>query len=75
MTTSRRWWIVSGFLVLASLLVAKWSSPYWSVVTVFVGLDLLQSGFTDWGFVAWLLDRGSGVEPLSQKRWGFYGPK
>jgi carbon storage regulator len=24
-----------------------------------VGLDLLQSGFTDWGFVAWLVVRGS----------------
>jgi hypothetical protein len=56
MTKSRRWCIVSGGLVIASLLLAQWHNPYWMVVTMLVGLDLLQSGFTDWGFIAWLLD-------------------
>ena len=56
MTKNRRWCAVSGGLVLASLLLAQWHSPYWMIVTVLVGLDLLQSGFTDRGFIAWLLE-------------------
>jgi hypothetical protein len=56
MTKGRKWCIVSGVLLLASLLLAKWHSPYWTIVTMLVGLDLLQSGFTDWGLVAWVVD-------------------
>ena len=66
MTKRRRLCIVSGTLVLVSLLLAQLHSPYWLVLTVLCGLDMLQSGFTDWGFVAWLLDRGS--KPPLQKQ-------
>jgi hypothetical protein len=52
MTKSRRWCIVSGGLVLASLLLAQWQSPYWTIVTVVVGLDLLQLSVTERGFIA-----------------------
>ena len=31
-----------------SLALAHWFSPYWLWLTVFVGLNLLQSAFTNW---------------------------
>jgi hypothetical protein len=67
MTKNRGWCIVSGILVIASLLLAQRHSPYWMILPMLVGLDLMQSGFTNRWFVAWLLDRG-GVKPTSQKR-------
>jgi hypothetical protein len=67
MTKNRAWCIISGILVLASLLLAQWHSPYWMILTVLVGLDLIQFGFADRWFVAWLLDRGV-VELSSQKK-------
>ena len=36
----------AGAFVLASLLLAHYHSPYWLWFTAFVGLNLLQSGFT-----------------------------
>lgn len=38
--------IVAGVFVLASLLLAHFHSPYWLWFTAFVGLNLFQSGFT-----------------------------
>ena len=67
MTKRRGLCIVSGILVLASLLLAQLHSPYWMTLTVLCGLDMLQSGFTDWGFVAWLLNL-NGVRPSLQKQ-------
>jgi hypothetical protein len=57
MTTRRAWCLISGVVVLASVLLALLHSPYWMVLTALVGLDLLQSGFTDWCLVAWLFSR------------------
>lgn len=67
MSKGRKWCIASGTLVLASLALAHWHSPYWMILTGFVGLDMLQSGFTNWGFVAWMSDRAGG-EPSPQKQ-------
>ncbi len=39
---------IAGFFVLASVLFAHYHSPYWLLFTAFVGLNLLQSAFTDW---------------------------
>jgi DUF2892 family protein len=36
----------AGAFVLASLLLAKYHSPYWLWFTAFVGFNLLQSSFT-----------------------------
>ena len=30
------------------LALAHWANPYWYFFTVFVGLNLFQSAFTDW---------------------------
>jgi len=39
---------LAGFFTLLSLALARWHSPYWLWFTAFVGLNLLQSCFTDW---------------------------
>ncbi|MFA5043558.1 MAG: DUF2892 domain-containing protein [Kiritimatiellia bacterium] len=39
---------MAGALVLASLLLAHFVSHHWLWFTAFVGLNLLQSAFTNW---------------------------
>ena len=40
--------IIAGSIVLITLGLAEFHSPYWLLMTAFVGLNLLQSGFTNW---------------------------
>ena len=40
--------LIAGTFVLASLALGYWVSPYWFLFTAFVGLNLLQSGLTNW---------------------------
>lgn len=45
----QRWLrVIAGFFVLVSLALGYFTSPYWFLFTAFVGLNLLQSGFTNW---------------------------
>lgn len=46
MKTERIVYIVAGCLILTSLALAHWVDPRWIYLTVFVGLNLFQSGFT-----------------------------
>ena len=39
---------IAGSFVLLSLALGYLYSPYWHLFTAFVGLNLLQSAFTDW---------------------------
>jgi hypothetical protein len=39
---------IAGTLIIVSLLLAQFHSPYWLFFTAFVGLNLLQSAFTKW---------------------------
>lgn len=48
MTVERYLRGIAGFFVLLSILLAHYHSPYWLFFTAFVGLNLLQSAFTDW---------------------------
>lgn len=48
MTVERCLRLIAGFFVLASLALGYWVSPYWWLFTAFVGLNLFQSGLTDW---------------------------
>jgi len=48
MTIERSLRLVAGFFVLASLALGFVISPYFYLFTAFVGLNLLQSGFTNW---------------------------
>jgi hypothetical protein len=40
--------LIAGVIVLLTVGLGYWVSPYWFLMTGFVGLNLLQSGFTDW---------------------------
>jgi hypothetical protein len=48
MTVERALRLMAGIFVLASVALGRWHSPYWFLFTAFVGLNLLQSGFTNW---------------------------
>ena len=39
---------MAGFMVLISMGLAQVHSPNWLYVTAFMGLNLLQSAFTNW---------------------------
>ena len=48
MTVERYLRLIAGTFVLISLGLGYWISPYWYLFTAFVGLNLLQSGFSNW---------------------------
>ena len=48
MTVERAVRLMAGLMVLLSLGLAHYLSPYWLWLTVFVGVNLLQSAFTNW---------------------------
>jgi hypothetical protein len=48
MTVERAVRMLAGIIVLASVALAHWVSPNWLWLTAFVGLNLLQSAFTNW---------------------------
>jgi len=48
MTIERALRLIAGTLLLVSLLLAHYVHPYWLLFTVFIGLNLLQSGLTNW---------------------------
>jgi hypothetical protein len=62
MTIERGLRLVAGAVVLFSVLLMLLQSPYWIALTAFVGLNLLQSAFTNWCPMAWLLGR-IGLKP------------
>ncbi len=48
MTVERGLRLMAGVVVLLSIALAYYVSHYWIWLTVFVGLNLLQSAFTNW---------------------------
>jgi hypothetical protein len=48
MTVERCLRAIAGLFVLVSVLLAHYHSAYWLFFTGFVGLNLLQSAFTNW---------------------------
>ena len=40
--------LIAGSLILLSLALGYYVSPYWYLFTAFVGVNLFQSGFTNW---------------------------
>ncbi len=64
MTLDRSVLAFAGFMVLASVVLTVWVSPYFVWLTVFVGANLLQSAFT--GFCpAAMAFRRLGIKPGS----------
>lgn len=57
MTIERILRLLAGLFVLIGTGLAAVHSPYWLLVAGFVGLNLLQSGFTDWCPMVWILER------------------
>ncbi len=54
--------LVAGSFVLISVALGYWVSPWWFLFTAFVGLNLLQSAFTNWCPMMTFL-RKLGVKP------------
>ncbi len=48
MTVERGVRLIAGVMILLSLVLAHYFSLYWLWLTAFVGLNLLQSAFTNW---------------------------
>ena len=48
MTVERGLRALAGVMTLISLALAHWVSPWWLWLAVFVGVNLLQSAFTNW---------------------------
>jgi hypothetical protein len=48
MTVERWLRCIAGSFIIVSVLLARYHSLYWLFFTGFVGLNLLQSAFTNW---------------------------
>ena len=59
--------IIAGSFILISLALAHWVNPWWLLFTAFVGLNLLQSGFTRWCLMEDIL-RKLGVKDTANHR-------
>ena len=57
MTIERGLRLAAGVVLLLSVALAVIISRYWLILTGFVGLNLLQSAFTDWCPMVWWLER------------------
>jgi len=64
MTIERGLRMIAGIVVLISVGLAVTLSPYWLLLTAFVGLNLLQSAFTNWCPMVWVLAR-AGLAPCA----------
>lgn len=62
MTIDRIVLAFAGCMILISLALSQIYSPYWLLLTAFVGLNLLQSAFTGFCPLALILKR-IGVQP------------
>ncbi len=57
MTVERGLRLIAGFFIMVSVALAVFHSIYWLWFTAFVGLNLFQSGFSDWCPMMWLLKK------------------
>ena len=57
MTVERALRFMAGTLILLSVALAHFHSPYWLWFTAFVGLNLFQSGITNWCPAVWFLEK------------------
>ena len=48
---------IAGTFILLSLALAQLHHPYWLYFTAFVGLNLVQSAFTNWCPMVWFLEK------------------
>ncbi|MEZ5065726.1 MAG: DUF2892 domain-containing protein [bacterium] len=50
---------IVGTMILLSVALGHFVSPYWFLFTVFIGLNLLQSAFTKWCLLSDILKKTS----------------
>jgi hypothetical protein len=48
---------IAGAFVVASVALGYWVNPWFFAFTTFVGLNLLQSAFTGWCPMMWMLGK------------------
>lgn len=48
MTVDRALRIIAGIFIMLSVALGYYVNPWWYAFTAFVGLNLFQSGFTNW---------------------------
>lgn len=74
MTVERGLRLMAGVMVLLSVALTYYVSHYWMWLTVFIGLNLVQSAFTNWCpamamlRAAGLKDSNCGVDRVEQVR-------
>ncbi len=68
MTINEALRLIAGTFVLLSLALGYWMHPAWYLFTAFVGLNLLQSAFTKWCPMMWLVGRLGLKESESSER-------
>lgn len=49
--------LVAGFFTILSVVLGWYVSPYFFLFTVFVGLNQMQSAFTGWCPMMWMLGK------------------
>jgi len=62
MTVERYLRMIAGAFVLLTVALGRYVNPNWYWITSFVGVNLLQSAFTNWCPMMTIL-RKSGVKP------------
>lgn len=62
MTIERGLRLMAGVVVTTSAILAWAHSPYWLLLTIFAGLNLFQSAFTNWCPAVWILSK-LGLQP------------
>jgi hypothetical protein len=68
MTVDRALRLLAGIVVLISLALAHWVSPNWLWLAAFLGLNLIQSAFTNWCPAMTILRMMKLPEPGTVKR-------
>jgi len=57
MSVERALRLIAGSVVLLTVTLSVVHNPNWIFATAFVGLNLLQSGFTNWCPMVWILEK------------------
>ncbi len=57
MTVTRLMHTIAGALIMLSLVMAHFVSPKWLYFTAFIGVNLFQSGFSNWCLMATILKK------------------
>jgi hypothetical protein len=73
MSIERALRLIAGCFVLASVVLSVVHSPYWLLLTGFVAVNLIQSAFTNWCPMVWILSK-AGLRPCTAAPKGAESP-